>query len=445
MSTLANIALPHSGFAVGPAEAVSLDSSLLAQLGQHAADNIVWLLLAVVLPPLITGLLWLWLPKRVQVLLKWLDDLLPGDFSALHRPASLLIMGALSIGVLIPAVLAVLWSLGVNIDAALGVFGDFSRKTVEWAGNQGVKILIVLLIAALFQRFGTRSIPKAIEAYIRERARTEQQVVEAELGKRIKTLSGVLVKTFSIVVVLGATFMVLAQLGVNLAPLLAAAGVVGIAVGFGAQNIIRDIFTGVFIILENQYRVGDVVNIAGIGGLVEDINLRRTVLRDLDYKQHYIPNGEVRTATNMTKDKSRVNLNIGVAYEEDLERVMNVLNDIGREMAGDTYWGPLILEAPKAIRVDNFGDSAIEIKVLGETLPIRQWDVAGEYRLRVKKAFDRLGIEIPFPHRTIYWGSGKPNVLQLGQMMERVSHGAAGPLAEGAHDPTPGPEMSPEE
>ena len=207
--------------------------------------------------------------------------------------------------------------------------------------------------------------------------------------------------------------MVLAQLGVNLAPALAAVGVVGIAVGFGAQNLVRDFFAGIFIILENQYRVGDVVNIAGIGGLVEDINLRRTVLRDLDYKQHYIPNGEVRIATNMTKDKSRINLDIGVAYKEDLERVMNVLNDIGKEMAGDPYWGPLILDPPKALRVDDFGDSAIEIKVLGETLPIMQWDVAGEYRLRVKEAFDRLGIEIPFPHRTLYRGSGaQPSGVQ---------------------------------
>ncbi|MFH1141362.1 MAG: mechanosensitive ion channel family protein [Chloroflexota bacterium] len=425
-------------FARGPAILAGLSP---AQLGQHAADNIVWLVLAAGLPPLITGLLWLWLPKRVQVLLKWLDELLPGDFSALHRSASLVIVGALSIGVLIPAVLAVLWSLGVNIDAALGVFGDFGRETIAWAGSQGVKILIVLFIAALFQRFGTRAIPRAIEAYIRERARTEQQVVEAELEKRTKTLSGVLVKTFSIVVVLGATFMVLAQLGVSLAPLLAATGVVGIAVGFGAQNLIRDIFAGIFIVLENQYRVGDVVTIAGIGGLVEDINLRRTVLRDLDYRQHYIPNGEIRTATNMTKDKSRVNLNIGVAYKEDLERVMQVLNDIGKEMAGDPYWGPLILDAPKALRVDNFGDSAIEIKVLGETLPIRQWDVAGEYRLRVKKAFDRLGIEIPFPHRTIYWGAREPNVMLFKQMHEQVHQGAGSTPSDVPRPPVEGPRL----
>ena len=147
--------------------------------------------------------------------------------------------------------------------------------------------------------------------------------------------------------------------------------------------------------------------------LVEDINLRRTVLRDLDYRQHFIPNGEIRTATNYTKDKSRVNINIGVAYKEDLERVIQVLNRVGDELARDPEWGPLVLDPIKVLRVDNFGDSAIEIKVLGETIPIRQWDIAGQYRLRVKKAFDELGIEIPFPHRTLYWGTGEPNVMAM--------------------------------
>jgi len=210
-------------------------------------------------------------------------------------------------------------------------------------------------------------------------------------------------------------FMVMAQIGINLAPLLVGFGVVGIAVGFGAQNLVRDIFAGIFVILENQYRVNDVVNIAGIGGLVEDINLRRTVLRDLDYRQHFIPNGEIRTATNYTKDKSRVNMNIGVAYKEDLDRVISVLNRVGLELSQDPEWGPMILDPIQVLRVDDFADSAIEIKVLGETLPIKQWDISGQYRLRVKKAFDELGIEIPFPHQTLYWGEGQPNVMAIRQ------------------------------
>ena len=161
--------------------------------------------------------------------------------------------------------------------------------------------------------------------------------------------------------------------------------------------------------------MNDVVNIAGIGGLVEDINLRRTVLRDLDYRQHFIPNGEIRTATNYTKDKSRVNMNVGVAYKEDLDQVIAVLNRVGLELAQDPEWGPLVLDPIQVLRVDDFADSAIEIKVLGETVPIRQWDIAGQYRLRVKKAFDEVGIEIPFPHQTLYWGEGQPNIMEMRQ------------------------------
>jgi small conductance mechanosensitive channel len=182
--------------------------------------------------------------------------------------------------------------------------------------------------------------------------------------------------------------------------------VAGIAIGFGAQNLVRDFLAGVFVILEDQYRVGDVVRIAGIAGLVEDINLRRTILRDLDGIVHVVPNGEVRTASNFTKEKSRVNLDIVVAYKEDLDRVIEVLNRVGKELSEDPYFGPLITQPIQVLGVNEFQDSGIAIKVLGETRPIRQWEVAREFRKRVKKAFDQEGIEIPFPHRTIYWGTG---------------------------------------
>lgn len=407
---LAPTSLPLArGGAVPPA------SEATAGVGQLAGADIVWLVLSLALPLLLIWLLWRWLPKYVQVALLWLDDQIPGDYSALHRPFSTVIVLAISIAILIPASISLLWSLGVDIAQVRQLFADFGLQVGRWAANQGLKILLVLFFAFLAQRFVSHAIPRAIEGFIRSRSEQEK---EAEVQKRITTLSAVVTRAVSLVVILGALFMVLAQLGVNLAPLLAAAGVVGIAIGFGAQNLIRDIFAGLFVVLENQYRIGDVVTLAGVSGIVEDINLRRTVLRDLEYKQHFIPNGEIRIATNFTKDKSRVSLNIGVAYKEDLEQVMKVLNDIGIEMTGDPYWGPLILDAPKALRVNNFGESAIEIMVLGETVPIRQWEVAGEYRLRVKKAFDRLGIEIPFPHRTIYFGSGEPNLSQLGKLKE---------------------------
>jgi small conductance mechanosensitive channel len=199
--------------------------------------------------------------------------------------------------------------------------------------------------------------------------------------------------------------MLLLELQINIAPILAGFGVAGIAIGFGAQSLVKDLVAGVFVIMENQYRVGDVVRIADVAGLVEDINLRRTVLRDLDGIVHTVPNGEIRVASNFTKEWSRVNLNVSVAYGEDLDRVISVINRVGKELSEDPEWAPSILTPPKALRVDSLGDSGIEIKILGETKPMRQWDVMGQLRLRLKKAFDKEGIEIPWPHTKVYFGN----------------------------------------
>jgi moderate conductance mechanosensitive channel len=159
-----------------------------------------------------------------------------------------------------------------------------------------------------------------------------------------------------------------------------------------------------FILLENQYRRGDVVKIADASGLVEDINLRRTTLRDMDGAVHSVPNGEIRVASNMTKGWSRVNLNIGVSYGTDLDKAIAVANRVGRELAEDPAWSAHILKAPQVLRVDNLGDSAVEIKILGDTRPMQQWSVTGELRLRLKKAFDEENIEIPWPHLKVFFG-----------------------------------------
>jgi small conductance mechanosensitive channel len=188
-------------------------------------------------------------------------------------------------------------------------------------------------------------------------------------------------------------------------------GIAGIAIGFGAQSVVKDLIAGLFILLENQYSVGDVVRIADISGLVEEINLRRTILRDLDGVVHVVPNGEIRVASNFTQEWSRVNMNVSVGYGEDLDHVIEVLNRIGKEMAAEPYWGELIIGAPQVLRVDAFEDSGIAIKILGETKPIRQWDVMGELRLRIKKVFDEEGIEIPWPHTKVYFGSLPPTVV----------------------------------
>jgi trehalose-phosphatase len=181
-------------------------------------------------------------------------------------------------------------------------------------------------------------------------------------------------------------------------------GIAGIALGFGAQNLVRDMISGIFVLLEDQYRVGDVASVGGKTGLVEGVSLRRTVLRDLDGIVHVVPNGEITVSSNFTKSFSRVNLDVGVAYKEDLNHVFRVLNRVGNQLAQDQYFGPLILEPPQVVRVDSFDASGIAVKMLGVTRPIRQWEVTGELRRRIKEEFDREHIEIPFPHQTIYWG-----------------------------------------
>ena len=182
-------------------------------------------------------------------------------------------------------------------------------------------------------------------------------------------------------------------------------GIAGIAVGFGAQYLIRDLIAGVFITIENQYRVGDVARIADIAGLVEDITLRKTVLRDLDGIVHHVPNGEIRVASNYTRHFSRVNLNVSVAYGTDLDHAIDVINRVGRELVEDKDWSDRIKTTPQVLRVDNLGDSGIDIKILGDVKPLEQWAVMGELRLRLKKAFDNEGIEIPWPHTKIYFGN----------------------------------------
>jgi small conductance mechanosensitive channel len=172
-------------------------------------------------------------------------------------------------------------------------------------------------------------------------------------------------------------------------------------VGFGAQSLVKDVLTGLFILAENQYSKGDVVTLAGISGQVEEVGLRRTVLRDLDGIVHHVPNGQIAVASNLTQEWSRVNMNVSVAYGEDLDRVFEVINRVGREMAADAEFGPLILKAPQVLRVEAFGESGIAIKVLGDTEPIRQWEVMGELRKRLIRAFLEESIRVPFPPHVV--------------------------------------------
>lgn len=179
--------------------------------------------------------------------------------------------------------------------------------------------------------------------------------------------------------------------------------------GFGAQNLVKDVISGFFMILENQVRVGDVAIVNGTGGLVEQINFRTIVLRDLSGVVHIFPNGSVNTLANMTREWSAYVLDIGVAYKENVDRVMDVMRAVGAELRADEKYGALMIEDIEISGVDKFDDSAVVIRARLKTLPIKQWEVGREYRRRLKHAFDREGIEIPFPHRSIYFGeASKP-------------------------------------
>ncbi|MFO8144019.1 MAG: mechanosensitive ion channel [Dehalococcoidales bacterium] len=271
-----------------------------------------------------------------------------------------------------------------------------------WFFEHGIYVLAVSSIAYLFYRLARTFIPRIAERWVKGVGRGRHARVERE--KRSETLSHFLTNSVTATIGLVTALMILSEVGLDITPLLAAAGVVGIAIGFGAQSLIRDILRGFLILTQNQYNKGDVVRIAGITGLVEDINIMRTVMRDLDGIVHSIPNGEISSSSNYTKEWSRVNIDIPVAYGEDLDRVSEVINRVGAEMAEDEVYGAMITSAPRVLRVNNFGDSGIDIKVLGETKPMMQWDVTGELRKRVKKAFNREGIEIPWPHVKLYFG-----------------------------------------
>jgi len=290
--------------------------------------------------------------------------------------------------------------------------------TIEWLKDSGISILIIIAIAAAVYFVLRRLIPLIIKQTM---AQHMKRRLEEDIKKRSNTLSSVLIKTSLIIIVIFALFTILPEFGINITAMLAGLGVIGIAVGFGAQTLIRDYLSGIFIILEDPYDVGDVVRVGGIAGLVEEIGLRRTILRDLDGIVHSIPNGEIKAASNFTKGYSRVNLNISVAYGEDLDRVINVINRVCKEMAEDPKWKADFVTTPQVLRVDNLGDSGIDLKILGDTKPIRQWDVTGELRLRLKRTFDAEGIEIPWPHTKVYFGNAIPEMEEAKQPSKKAT------------------------
>jgi len=301
------------------------------------------------------------------------------------------------------AILIILLAFVAIIVSREGVKAMITPETIQrWFLEHGSAIIIIMVAGVgLWYALG-RFLPPLVRRAMAKPKRGESR---EGMKKRADTLIGVFMGVGKVLIVLLVIFLILSELDVNIGPILAGLGIVGIAVGFGAQYLIRDLIAGVFILLENQYRVGDVAKVADIAGLVEEVNLRKTVLRDLDGIVHHVPNGEIKVASNYTRHFARANLNVSVAYGTDLDHAISVINRVGRELAEDEKWSGRIRTAPQVLRVDKLGDSGIDLKILGDVKPLEQWNVMGELRYRIKKAFDDEGIEIPWPHTKIYFGN----------------------------------------
>ena len=260
-----------------------------------------------------------------------------------------------------------------------------------------------------------------ITVYLQRRDESGQVLLRSA---RVRTLLPLVRNALLVLISVMALLTALSQLGIDIAPLLAGAGVVGLAIGFGAQTLVKDVITGAFILFEDTVNVGDVATINGTGGLVEGMTIRTIRLRDLNGTVHTIPFGSINTISNMTKDYSYYLLDIGVAYRENTDDVLAVMKDIFEEQRKDPQFGPSIIGDFEILGVDRFADSAVYVRARIKTLPIKQWDVGRAYNRRLKLKFDELGIEIPFPHQTVYFGAdkqGKAPPLRFAPLIEAAA------------------------
>jgi small-conductance mechanosensitive channel len=278
---------------------------------------------------------------------------------------------------------------------------EILKNAGTWLITSGLKIFLILILTLV----AIKAIQIVLDRVFGRLFKIAED--DIEIKKRSDTLKSVSRNLLNITIVVVALLMILPELGVKIGPILAAAGVVGVAVGFGAQQLVRDLINGFFILLDDQIRVGDVVQIADKGGLVENVNLRMVTLRDLAGNVHFVRNGEITVVTNMTKEYSRYVFDIGVAYREDVDEVIEAIKQVDEDLRNDPLFKYNILEPIEILGLDQFAASSVIIKARTKTKPIQQWSVAREFNRRLKKKFDELNIEIPFPHTTLYMGQDK--------------------------------------
>jgi small-conductance mechanosensitive channel len=275
---------------------------------------------------------------------------------------------------------------------AMASMSNIFKITLTWLTTSGIKIIGILIGLIILSQM-SRWIVKWLERFIPEK----DTLQTAEAKKRAHTLGNILRHALLIIISFIAILMILGELGIQLGPLLATAGIGALAVGFGAQSLVKDVISGFFIILENQYRIGDAIEVAAVSGLVESVSLRRTVLRDLEGKVHIIPNGEIKIVSNLSKEWSRSVPDIGISYREDIDQVVDLLFQIGRELGTEEPYKSAILEPLQILGVERFRESKLVIRMMVKTLPLKQWEMGRELRRRIKNRFDEKGIQIALP------------------------------------------------
>jgi small-conductance mechanosensitive channel len=299
----------------------------------------------------------------------------------------------------------------MNLTAA-----DVQAQIVDWIRDPIGPILLIVGITLVLLRLARIFVHGIVKALL-DRELTEgtaQELSAVEIKKRMDTLEGLGTNAIRLFVILIAGVMILGELDLDIGPAVAGLGVVGIAVGFGTQSIVRDYFTGALILVENQFSKGDVISIAGVSGTVEDFSLRRTTLRDLDGVVHTVPNGEIKVASNRTRVWARINLDVTVAYGTDIEKATRVVNDVGEAIAADPEWRRRVMEAPHVERIEALGEYGITLKILGLVRATEQWAAGGELRKRLLAAFATHGIDIPRPQRVVLARDPEPDPFAPG-------------------------------
>lgn len=265
-----------------------------------------------------------------------------------------------------------------------------------WLTTSGIKIVGILITLVILTQM-SKWVVSWLEKFVPEK----DPFLASEAKKRAQTLGNILRHALLFILLFIAILMILGELGIQLGPLLATAGVGALAIGFGAQSLVKDVISGFFIILENQYRIGDAIEVAGVSGLVESVSLRKTVLRDLEGRVHTIPNGEIKIVSNLSKEWSRSVLDLGIPYSENIDQVIDLLREIGIELGSEDPYKSAILEPLKILGVERFGESQLVIRMMVKTMPLKQWDVGRELRRRIKKRFDEKGIQLLLSHRVL--------------------------------------------